>query len=324
MVKKQKMQPGVHLLTLLLALLMLAAPAAYAAASAEENGAMPVAEGQRCAVFQDARVQGKLRAGDPDGGALTFEIVKAPKKGTVVLDEADSSKFVYTAAAGKSGKDSFTFRAIDDDGNASQEAKVEMEILKGKTGVRYADMAENAAHTAAVRLAEEGVFTGRQVGNAYFFGPEETVSRGEFLTMAMAAAGMDTRNETHVTGFSDDESIPTWAKVCAGEALNRGVIAGKMENDRVVFSAEEAVSYNEAAAILNRLMAVADVDAAAFAGENVPAWAVQSVANLAAAEVMEQREDYSAPLTRATAAEMLCAAMELTEEKDGGLLSWLK
>lgn len=305
-------------------LVCMAAPAAYAAAEGSAAAQAPIAENQTCTVYQNASVQGTLHAATAGDSALTFEIVDLPKKGTVTLDETDCALFVYTPARGKLGKDSFTFRAVDENGAASQTATVRVEIVKGKTGVRYADMQDSAAHTASIRLAEEGVYTGRQVGNEYFFDGAATLSRSEFLTMAMAAAGLDSPEEIHVTGFSDDESIPTWAKAYASEALNRGVISGKMEDNRVVFSASEAISYNEAAMILNRLMAVTDVDAAAFAGTNVPAWAVQSVANLSSVDVMGQPADYSAPLTRATAAEMLCAAMDLMAEKENTVFSWLK
>ena len=97
------------------------------------------------------------------------------------------------------------------------------------------------------------------------------MSRSEFLAMAMSAAGIDEVPAVSVTGFSDDENIPSWAKAYASEALNAGVISGQVENGRVVFSADTPITYSEAAAILNRTMAVTDVDAEAFSGENVPA-----------------------------------------------------
>ena len=312
------------LLWLVLALLMMAAlPAAWAAP--EEEGdtleVMPIAEAGKCCTYRGARVQGQLHASDPDGGVLTFEIVEHPKKGTVTLEGEDGASFVYTPNEGKTGRDSFTFCAKDEDGNISEPAEVKMEILRPRTEVRYGDMADNAAHAASIRLAEEGVFTGRRVGDTWFFDPDTPVSRGEFLAMAMAAAGEDAPERVTVTGFSDDAAIPTWAKAYATQALNSGVISGKMEGGRVVFSADAPVSESEAAAILNRLMAVTDVDAEPFAGKNVPAWAVQSVANLSSVRVMKMEADGSAVLDRAAAAEMLCAAMDLMDRKNGGFFA---
>ncbi len=315
-------------LMLMLALLASMAVPVYAVVSnvnsADELDVMPIAQNQECTTYQDVKVQGTLKATDPDGGKLTYEIVEMPKKGTVVLDEKDSSVFVYTPNQGKTGKDSFSFCAKDENGNISDSATVKMEILKGKKNVRYADMETHAAHAASIRLAEEGVFTGRQVGTEFFFEPDATVSRGEFLAMAMAAAGVDALETVNVTGFSDDADIPTWAKAYASEALNTGIISGKIENDRVVFSSDAPVTYNEAAAILNRLMAVSDADTAAFAGSNVPAWAVQSVTNLASVNVMGQVADCGAALHRADAAKLLCSAMDLMEDKNTSHFAWLR
>ena len=291
--------------------------------SAEDLVVMPIAENQNYATYQDVRMQGTLRAADPDGGTLTYELTDLPKKGTVTLDEENGAVFVYTPDEGKTGKDSFSFCVTDENGNVSDPAVVKLEILKGKTGIRYGDMEDNAAHAASIRLAEEGIFTGRQVGNTFFFDPETPVSRSEFLAMAMAAAGIDDLEQVSVTGFSDDESIPTWAKAYASEALNQGVISGKVDQDRVVFSGDEPITYSEAATILNRVLAVTDVDAERFSGENVPAWAVQSVANLSSVDVLRSDTDCSARLNRAAAAEMLCAAMDLMEDRRGGPLSWL-
>jgi hypothetical protein len=53
-----------------------------------------------------------LGATDVEGSPLTFELVAAPKKGTVVINAA-TGQFTYTPARGAKGGDSFTFRASD-------------------------------------------------------------------------------------------------------------------------------------------------------------------------------------------------------------------
>ena len=50
---------------------------------------------------------------DPDGDMLVVEIVGYPENGTVTTS---GNNFVYTAADGFSGKDSFTYRAVDSNG----------------------------------------------------------------------------------------------------------------------------------------------------------------------------------------------------------------
>lgn len=309
-------------------LLGIAAFPAYAvplsADSGGETALRPIAERLDTMTYQGVRMQGTLRATAPEGGALTFEVVEQPKKGTVTLQKNDSSAFIYAPKEGKAGKDTFTFLARDENGVASAPAVVTIDILKGKTGVRYADMEDHAAHAAAICLAESGVFTGSRTDGVYFFRPEQTVSRGEFLAMAMAAVGDETAAPTAVTGFGDDGDIPAWAKPYAAEARSCGVIDGKRENGKVVFSAGETITCGEAAVILNRLLAVTDVDAAAFAEKDVPAWAAQSVANLMSLRVLPDGADPAAQLDRAAAAEMLCAAMDLMEVDSGGPFGWLK
>lgn len=61
-------------------------------------------------------------------------------------------------------------------------------IEKPDTKVTYADLEGSAAHKAAIRLAEEGILVGESHGGRYFFQPEQTVSRAEFLALAMDAA----------------------------------------------------------------------------------------------------------------------------------------
>ena len=101
------------------------------------------------------------------------------------LSEDGSAQFVYTPYENKTGKDSFTYVAIDSAGNTSPEAKVTIQIDKPDTKVDYADLDGSPAHKAALRLAEEGIFVGEYRNGQYFFDPDQTVSRAEFLSLAM-------------------------------------------------------------------------------------------------------------------------------------------
>ena len=59
----------------------------------------------------------------------------------------------------------------------------------------------------------------------------------------MAAAGLEPMEDVTVTGFSDDEAIPTWAKGCVSSALSAGVIQGSRDGSGApVFGAEEAIN----------------------------------------------------------------------------------
>lgn len=283
----------------------------------------PVAENMEVRVYRGVPYEGVFRAVDNEGGTLAFDIVTQPKKGTAELTE-DGLGFVYTPA-GKLGADSFTYTATDEEGNVSLPATVSLTIERAASGVFYADMAGERAHTAALDLAEHGVFVGAKVGQDYFFEPQRTLTRGEFVAMALAAMDLQAE-EVSMTGFCDDASIPTWAKGWAVSALNAGVISGVGTAEGVAFRAGDGITLNEAAVVLNRLLRVTDVDLSDY--DAADAWCAQAVANLQSVSVIESgrfsAEEMRGGVTRAQAAELLSAAMTLKESKSSkGLLSGL-
>ena len=160
-------------LALLAALFLVTATPAAALFGAEEAAVpagAPIPQNQDVETYQGVACQGTLTAVDNEGDAYTFTIVDQPNKGTVTL-AGDGGTFVYTPGEGRSGKDTFTFTATDAEGNESAPATVTIHIRRQKTDVRYSDMDGNAAHAAAIRLAEEGLFIGEQYAGAWFFDP---------------------------------------------------------------------------------------------------------------------------------------------------------
>ena len=293
---------------LLLALTGIPASAIFGrekAAPAADAGA-PIAQSIDVRVYRGIPYTGTLAAIDREGGEVSFAIAEQPSKGTVTLD---GETFVYTSAKNKTGADRFTF-------------------VRAKCGVTYDDMVESAAYTAAVDLAEHGVFVGAQVGSRRFFEPDRAVSRGEFVTMALACAGIPA-GDLMMTGFCDDAEIPTWAKGSAVSALQCGLIRGVGTEGGMAFCADEGVTFSEAATVLNRLLRVTDVDLSDYDAGSADAWSAQAVANLESVRVIESGSfsagDWQRPLTRGEAAQLLSAAMTLAEKKQesAGLLSGL-
>jgi hypothetical protein len=70
----------------------------------------PVAADGSLTVMQGQSADGTLRTTTSSGGPLTYEVVTGPTKGTLVLRDAGTGVFTYTAGATASGTDSFTFR----------------------------------------------------------------------------------------------------------------------------------------------------------------------------------------------------------------------
>lgn len=295
-----------------------------------ENSA-PIAENLELCTYKNVALTARFSAVDPDGDLITYQLIKKPARGEITMPEEGSSEFIYTPYENKTGNDSFTYVAVDSVGNTSAPATVKIRIQKPGTKVTYADMSGHRAYKAAIRLAEEGIFVGECMSGQYFFNPDAPVSRSEFTAMAMKVAGLEPLSDVTVTGFADDAVIPTWAKAYASSALRSGVVQGTVNGaGQVVFQANSTITRAQASVLLDRALQVTDVptDAVWFADSDVtPVWASQAAANMESCGVLQVNASgalgINDSLTRADAAEMLCAAMDVLDSRDrGGWFLW--
>ena len=289
-----------------------------------ENGA-PVAENLELTTYRNVAVTGQFAAVDPEGDLLTFRLMEKPARGAVTFSEEGGTEFTYTPYENKTGKDSFTYVAVDAVGNTSAPATVKVRIEKAQTKVTYADMDGVAAYKAAIRLAEEDIFVGECMNGEYFFRPDLPVTRSEFVAMALKVAGQEALTTISRTGFADDESIPTWAKGYVATGLKSGVVKGTLGADgQVIFQGDTPVSRAEASVLLDRILGVTDVAVPTFYtdSESVPSWAYQAAVNLETAGVLRTDANgalsLSQTLTRADAAELLAGALDLLENREKG------
>ena len=309
----------VSVLAALLALsLSLSIPALALFDREEDAGGRPIAENFALSTYKNVAVSGALSAVDPEGDPITFRVTRNPARGELTFADGDPSRFTYTPYENKTGKDSFTYVAEDAEGNVSQEATVSIRIEKPATKVTYADMDGHPAHKAAIALAEEEVLIGERLGETWFFRPDRSVTREEFLAMAMDVVGLETLPDAAMTGFTADESISAWAKPYVASALRSGMVQG---GEGARFAPDRAITQTEAAVMLNRLLRISDVSAwGKLNGDAAPAWAYQSVVNLTAVGVLSPQPDgtvtLAETLTRADAAQMLLAAMEVLDFRD--------
>jgi hypothetical protein len=287
----------------------------------------PVAEDLTLVTYRNMAVTQAFKGSDPDGDALIYKVTKKARRGDVEVGE--EGLFTYTPYRNKTGADTFSYVAVDAQGHSSEEAVVSIKIEKPKTKTTYADMEGHPAHFAAIRLCEEGVFVGEQMGNLHYFGPDLPVSRGEFITLAVTAVGDSAVTPVAATGFSDDEGTPAWVKPYASAALKAGVIHGVgLPDGRKALRADRPVTRAEAAVILDNALRPADAGQPVFADRDAaPAWARQAAANMDAAGVLSTFRDgtmrLSETLSRAAAAEMLWHAIEVKKAQTPpkGLLS---
>ncbi|MDD4714981.1 MAG: Ig-like domain-containing protein [Oscillospiraceae bacterium] len=289
----------------------------------------PVAENLSLSTYKNIAISGAFSAIDPEGDTIAYQLKGKPARGEVTFHE-NSASFVYTPYENKTGKDSFTYVAVDKLGNVSKAATVKVVIEKPVTKVTYADMQGHPAHRAAIKLAETNLLVGECLNGQYFFHPDEAVTRSEFLASAMNAAGLPSLSNVSITGFADDSQIPAWAKDYAATALKAGIIQGEKGSGGTVFSPNDDITAAEAAVILNRVLDISDVSStASFSSSqtSLNAWANQAAVNLSAHGILtagcSSSKSLSQHVTRADMAEMLCSALELLEARQGGgLFHW--
>lgn len=275
------------------------------------DAAAPIAENLELTTCRNTSVGGELSAFADSLTELHYELTTKPVKGDVRLSEDGS--FVYTPRENKKGRDYFGYRAIDAEGNSSQEATVIITIKKQKPCIRYADMEGNAAEYAAVLLCEKGVYTGQKLCGNYLFCPDENVKRGEFLSMCMELTGSGGISGVMRTQFRDDESIPTWMKGYVAAAALNGFAATSAQADETAFSSDTPITKTEAAVMLNGLLGL---DAVSYVNlnEELDETSARACANLDAYGIIKEGHLIGDTLSRAEAALLLASVVQLREQ----------
>ena len=203
----------------------------------------PVAEDSTAETYKNLPNTGKLRASDPEGEALTFTIIRQPKRGTVAI--AEDGTFTYTPKKNKVGLDSFVFTATDAAGKVSREATVTVSILKPTDARQYSDTIGKSCRFAAEWMKNTGIFVGENLGGSPCFSPERQVTRGEFVTMLVKALNIPTDADITETGYAD---APDWLKPYLAAAVRSGLTANLTTGEE--FCPEQPVTAEEAAAML--------------------------------------------------------------------------
>ena len=296
----------------IVAVVMAAAIIVGAALPSFADGTAPVAENLEIKTYRNVSVGGCLSAYDPDGSVVGFEITTKPVKGE--LRVSDGGLFIYMPNENKRGRDYFGYKAIDNDGNYSQEATVIIKIDKQKKDVAYSDMIGSADEYAAIVLSERDIFVGEKLCGEYCFNPTKTVSRAEFLAMCMNVSGEPIFTSVLSTGFSDDSDIPTWLKGYVATASMCGASICSAAEGENSFSPNDAISVEDAALMLDSILNITPVSYLS-PEPDMDSAAAQACMNLTACGVLENSAT-GRLLERAEAARMLVAAIGLLNSRE--------
>lgn len=269
--------------------------------------------------YRDMAAYGTLSAYDPDGDELRFEIVSYPENGSLELTDPAAGTYVYRPFASYLGTDSFTYVARDRCGSYSATATVSLTVDRLGTSVSYADMKGSRSEGAALRVTEKAIMSGTQVGDSTYFYPDRTVSRADFLVMAMNAAGITGVPECEKTVFADDAEIPASMKGYVAAAYRLGYITGSQKDGKLCFLPNESLTRAQAAVILDRIMTpgkAAVIPTFTDRGD-IPVWAADAIYSLNAVGILTPTNGQIAPtqtVTRAEAARLLSALLQYRGE----------
>ncbi|MBO5415773.1 MAG: S-layer homology domain-containing protein [Clostridia bacterium] len=263
-------------------------------------------------------LHGRLPAYDPDGDEITVEVVSYPKEGILILTDKSEGRYTYTPSDGYTGKDSFVYVARDKYGNYSASKTVNLRVNKPTTSVEYADMEDSPNYNAALTMTEQGIMSGTQIGDKTYFYPEQTVSRAEFLVMAMNSIGITEVADATETVFADDSDIAGYMKGYVATAYRLGYIKGTYEDGKLCFLPNDAITRAEAAVIVcNMIDAATPTVTPTFNDHSdIPAFAEAAVCSLNYMGILNSdggNISARSELTRGDAAHILSLVMKLAD-----------
>ena len=170
-------------------------------------------------------------------------------------------------------------------------------------------------YNAALTMTENGIMSGTQVGlNTYFY-PDRTVTREDFIVMAMNSLGMRKLTQVDKTVFADDSDISASARDYVGAAYELGYIKGELDGSGALcFYPDREITKAEAACILSKMInaATPTVTPIFSDAEDIPTWAASSIYSLSYMGILTATDGNIAPpskLTRGDTAVILSALM---------------
>lgn len=251
----------------------------------------PKIQGGYYDTVKNVAVSGYITAADPNNGDLRIQVVERPRNGVVRFD---GMAFTYTPYKDVYGEDSFAVCAVDAMSNFSKRTDVGINIEKQKTPFYYADMVDNPSAYAAIKLRENGVMSGAQIGGKHFFSPNEMTTRGELLVMLIVASGLEgSMKPTVNTGLPNDSSIPSYLKPYVKKAVDEDIWSS-----RQAFKHNEIPTRAEAVVLTDRFAKINDVKDFKLQMSDraeIPEWALHSYKDLAAYRMLDLYDNAARP-----------------------------
>lgn len=204
----------------------------------------PVAEDFAAETYKNLPLEGKLKVKDPENEAMTYTLVRGPRRGQVEL-RTDGS-FLYTPKKNKVGIDSFVYTASDASGKVSRETTVTITIVKPTDATQYTDTLGRDCRFSAEWMKNTGIFVGEKLDGNACFHPDRTVTRGEFVAMLVKTLEIPAEQ----TAALERLDAPQWLRPYLNAALRSGLMTALEETpdhfDQPISGAEAAMMIQNA------------------------------------------------------------------------------
>ena len=181
---------------------------------------------------------------DAETQTASVHITRSPQKGVV---KTDGQSFTYQPFTGLAGEDQFSYVLMDAYGNLSAEATVSVTIQENKNNFSFADMIGRPETAAAITLHQNDILCGEKIGDDWYFHPDNTMTRGQFLICLLAAKNTPLTEQAVIqTNLSNDRELSLWIKPYLQTAIQQKIITES------TFSPDEPISFSEAEELLHR------------------------------------------------------------------------
>lgn len=247
------------------------------------------------------------RSGEVMLAAFVFEAVEegeaAIALGSVKLVDSQSRSVDYTAGSANMPQATVEIK-LEEDGEPTEPTEPGEPPFSDISGW---------AEAAIIEAYGQGWINGYADGT---FRPNQDVTRAQFITMLVRAAGIEVPSEAQaqeqLRQYADAASIPQWAAGYLAAALEHGLLQGYSNN---TLQADRKITRSELAVIGARALELATEPGAqsGFADrEQIPAWAEPAVAAAQEAGLIQGRgNNRFAPLAHTTRAEAVTIVLAI-------------
>lgn len=218
------------------------------------------------------------------------------------------SNFTVSTGALSTGTHVVTITVLDDAGNRAQASAT---VVAGAASSIFADTGSNWAAGYAALLYTQGIMQGEASNGTTYFRPTRNLTRMEFAVIMARVMNLDT-SYSGTLSFSDNASIPDWAKGSVYAVSQAGIMNGSQVGSTLNFNPTSEITRAEVMTVIGRTLPRGFVSSSLSYSDasKIPSWAEAEVKMCVQAGIISGYSDGTIKplnsITRAEIAKILC------------------